>query len=586
MQKYSRETVADVLAATDIVDVIGGYLELKTAGSGRLKGLCPFHSEKTPSFTVSRDRQYYHCFGCGKGGDVINFLCEYEGSTFIEALRKLADRAGVRLPALSEKDSHEDHQRTQLIELGNLAASHFKEFLNDPLKGSACRHYLNSRQLKPETVRRFGFGFAPDGWTHLTDKARAAGFKEAILEASGLAKRGEKGGLYDFFRNRLMIPIRDVNGNTVAFGGRDLGDGLPKYINSPENALYKKSRILYGLYEARDAMQREKRVILVEGYFDLIRCFDAGIENVVAQCGTALTPEHAALIHRRVREVVVVYDSDTAGIRAAIKSVGILTNAGLTVRAMTLPDGKDPDDFVKAHGADAFRQLIADAPDGITYYIRKSADRTQTIEGRSEVAHEIFAILEGISDALRRDEYLKRAAMELGLNEWTMRTEFASFTRDRAAHVARREPEQIVAPKTAARQDDREFVAALLGSERHLHEAKKELSMIGLQPGPLTDVLQALFDGAGLDVAQRLENDEARRLYAAAATSELGPPEKVTELVAKRIARLKKDSLDIEAGQIQRALREAERDGDHERVMDLLRLKIDINKKIEQVGAT
>lgn len=584
MQKYSREIVADVLAANDIVDVIGSHLELKPGGTGRYKGLCPFHGEKTPSFTVSRDRQQFYCFGCQKHGDAIGFICEFEGLTFIEALRKLADRAGIRLPALSEKDNKEDYQRTQLIELGKFAASFFKGFLNDPLKGSACRQYLKSRELKPETIRRFEFGYAPDGWNGLVDKARAAEFKDAVLEASGLARRGQSGSMYDFFRNRLMIPIRDVNGNVVAFGGRDLGDGTPKYINSPENALYKKSRVLYGLYEARDAMHREKRVILVEGYFDLIRCFDAGIENVVAQCGTALTPEHAALIHRRVREVVVVYDSDAAGIRAAIRSVGLLTNAGLTVRAMTLPSGKDPDDFIKAHGAEAFRQLIDEALDGITYYIRKSADRTQTIEGRSAVAHEVFAILEGITDALRRDEYLKRTANELGLNEWTLRSEFAAFCRDRASRTPRQESEPPRPP--AVRPDDREFVAALLESERFRRETQNELASVALAPGPLADVLQALFDNPGLDLSQRLDTDEARSLYAAAATSHDIPPEKVEELVKKRIARLKRDSLDAEAIRVQQALKDAERAGDQSRVVELLRLKITISRKIEEVGAT
>jgi DNA primase len=288
--------------------------------------------------------------------------------------------------------------------------------------------------LKPETIKRFGLGYAPDGWSSLLDAARTAGFKEPVAEASGLARRGDRDA-YDFFRNRLMIPIRDVSNNVVAFGGRDLGDGTPKYINSPENALYKKSRVLYGLCEGRDAMRREKRAILVEGYFDLMRCFDAGIENVVATCGTALTPEQAGLIHRYVPEVVIVYDADAAGIRAALRGVGLLTDAGLTVRAMTLPDGKDPDDFIRAHGADAFRDLVDGALDFVTFYVRMSRDRLDTIEGRTTVAREIFTILASLNDELRRDEYLKRAARELNLHEWVCQGEFMKFLRDAAGRT-------------------------------------------------------------------------------------------------------------------------------------------------------
>ncbi|HOT50930.1 MAG TPA: toprim domain-containing protein, partial [Candidatus Hydrogenedentes bacterium] len=279
----------------------------------------------------------------------------------------------------------------------------FQDCIGDVLKGGLGRQYLKTRELKPETVKRFGLGYAPDGGNRFVEAARAKGFKDNVIEASGLARRNER-GLFDFFRNRLMIPIRDISGNPVAFGGRDLGDGVPKYINSPENALYKKTRTLYGLFEAREGMRREKRVLLVEGYFDLMRCFDAGIDHVVATCGTALTAEQAALIRRYVPEVVIVYDADLAGIRAALRGVSLLTNAGLTVRAMTLPDGKDPDEYIRKHGPESFRALADAAADFVTFYVRMSENRLDTIEGRTAVARELFVILAGINDELRVNE--------------------------------------------------------------------------------------------------------------------------------------------------------------------------------------
>jgi len=583
LQKYSRDIVAQVLSATDIVQLIGAYVELKAAGTARFKARCPFHAEKTPSFIVSRDRQHYHCFGCGKGGDAINFLCEFEGLTFSEALRKLADRASIRLPAMTERDGKEDYLRAQLIEFGKFASTFFKNTLDDVLKGSVARQYLNTRQLKPETIKRFGLGYAPDGWSSLLDAARTAGFKEPVAEASGLVRRGDRDA-YDFFRNRLMIPIRDVSNNVVAFGGRDLGNGTPKYINSPENALYKKSRVLYGLCEGRDAMRREKRAILVEGYFDLMRCFDAGIENVVATCGTALTPEQAGLVHRYVPEVVVVYDADAAGIRAALRGVGLLTDVGLTVRAMTLPDGKDPDDFIRAHGANAFRDLVDGALDFVTFYVRMSRDRLDTIEGRTTVAREIFTILASLNDELRRDEYLKRAARELDLHEWVCQGEFMKFLRDAAGRTT---PTAVrTAPSAVATQDDSCFIAALLGNPDLLERAKAELEGIVFVPSALVEVMSALFESTGPDVTQRLTTDEARNLYSAAAIEQLDNAEKAADFVDKRMAALKRDYLKAREQEVQREVSEAAQVKDFERVFRLFELQRGIKKQIENVGAS
>jgi len=577
--KYSREVVAQVLAANDIVDVVGSCVELKPAGSGRFKACCPFHNEKTPSFTVSRDRQQYYCFGCEKHGDAIGFLIEFEGLTFIESLRKLADRGGVRLPAVSDYDDREDHLRAQLVEAGKFAARFFQDCIGDVLKGGLGRQYLKTRELKPETVKRFGLGYAPDGGNRFVEAARAKGFKDNVIEASGLARRNER-GLFDFFRNRLMIPIRDISGNPVAFGGRDLGDGVPKYINSPENALYKKTRTLYGLFEAREGMRREKRVLLVEGYFDLMRCFDAGIDHVVATCGTALTAEQAALIRRYVPEVVIVYDADLAGIRAALRGVSLLTNAGLTVRAMTLPDGKDPDEYIRKHGPESFRALADAAADFVTFYVRMSENRLDTIEGRTAVARELFVILAGINDELRVNEYLRHMARALQLGEWACRSEFARLRHEQEA----RPPTVEAPPRRAFSMPDRDFIAALLQYPGLLERAHEALNGISLQPGPVIQVLKALWEDNGASPV--FHNDEdAGMLYAAAANWDEITPETAANIVAEYVKNLKRALLKAESENVQRLILQAERAMDRESIPELLRQKAGIDRQIQGLGA-
>lgn len=581
MQKYSREIVAEVLAANDIVDVVSVALELKPAGAGRFKALCPFHIEKTPSFTVSRDRQIFHCFGCGKGGDVLAFVQEHEGLSFVEALKKLADRGGVRLPALSERDDKAEFLRTRLIEFNTFASRHYRAVLADPMRGSRARQYLKTRQLKEATVRRFEVGYAPEGWSSLLDAARERGFKDSVLEASGLFKRGERGTLYDFFRNRVMFPIKNTSGNLVAFGGRDLGDSPAKYINSPETPVYKKSRVLYGLHEARDAMRRAKHAILVEGYFDLLRCFDAGIEDVVATCGTALTPEQAALIRRYVPEAVLVYDGDAAGVQAALRGTGVLIAAGLTVRALALPENQDPDDFIKAAGAEAFRERVDEAPDFVTFYVRMSQERAATIEGRTEVAQEIFGMLQGIDDEVRIDEYLKHTAREMGLNEWACRTEYDKFRRKALRRPVPKQEESI-AP--AIGRDDCDFVAALLNNEVLLARAKKSLTGLELPPGPVSEILEKLFADHAAQLHQELESEAAQRLYTAAASLERPTSDSPDVLVSKRINRLEQEALRAQAAGLQRAIQEAERTQDQVRVTRLFVEKVRLEQQIRELG--
>jgi DNA primase len=581
---YSRQIVSEVLAANDIVDVIGQHVTLKEAGGGRFTGLCPFHQEKTPSFSVNRDQQFFHCFGCGKGGDVVSFLREFEGLSFVEALRDLAERGGVRLPQQREYNDREEAERDALMRVGKAAARYFENQLNDGLKGSGARQYLKGRALKPETVKRFRLGFAPPSWDDLPNALRSEGFSVSLLEKSGLVRESRRGTHYAFFRNRLMVPIGDTAGHVVAFGGRDLSGEAetPKYINTPENVIYRKGKMLYGLHEARDAIRKQGQVLLVEGYFDLMRCFDTGIENVVAPCGTALTADQAKLLARYAKEAVVLFDGDSAGVRAALRSVGVLTAAGLSVRAVLLPEGQDPDDFVRAEGPDALRGAVADAEDFVSFYVAMNTERLRSIEGRTDVARELFTILLGLDDALRRDEYLAETARALQLDPWNVRREFNRLVREQEDGPA---TEAEGPPEVKTNHDDVEFVAALLADPALRTALQQQLGSLPLKPGALATVLNALRTDAPAETASQFEDDAARALFGAAANSEPPSADRAGALVAKRLTRLRRDALVAEADRLQEALREAERASDSERVMALLSKRMGIKREIESLGA-
>lgn len=568
----------------DLVEVVGTAVQLQPAGGGRLKGLCPFHTEKTPSFTLNRHEQRYHCFGCGKGGDALSFLREHDGLSFMEALQKLADRGGYKLPAFTEKDDQADRLRKQLIEFGNFARAHYRGLLMDTTIGSVGRQYLKARALSDATMERFQLGYVPEGWSSLVDAAKKKGIPGQVLESSGLFKQGDR-GRYDFFRNRVMFPIKDITGNVVAFGGRDMGDSPAKYINSPETPVYKKSKVLYGLHEAREALRKGSQALLVEGYFDLLRCFDAGIENVVASCGTALTAEQASLIRRYVNEVVLVYDGDAAGIKAAMKGCSVLVEAGLTVRAMALPEGQDPDDFIRDQGAEAFLGLVSRAPDFVRFYAEMSAEQCRSIEGRTQVAEELFAIIRNIDNELRRDEYLKHVADALGLNEGAARMEYTRFIEQGARRAPRRiEVDEVAPEQPAPSHDDTEFLAALIAYEDQRARIREVVDGQGPMDGVVGEVVEAMLAAKGGPVAFG-EAEAPAALYALAANIEPRPHDAAAELVDKRLKRIERDMLKEELARTQRELQEAELEKDSPRVSLLLMQKIELAQQLERVGA-
>ena len=365
--RYSDDIIEEVRQKNDIVDVVSQYVRLTRRGSTYF-GLCPFHNEKTPSFSVTPGKQMYYCFGCGAGGNVYNFIMEYENYTFGEALKHLADRAGVELPKIeySREVREKAEQRAELLEINKQAAQYYYYQLRTE-GGKIGYQYLSGRGLSEETMRKFGLGYSDKFGGGLYKFLKSKGYSDERLRESGLFNVDERHGMYDKFWNRVIFPIMDVNNRVIGFGGRVMGDGKPKYLNSPETKIFDKSRNLYGLNIARTT--RKKYLILCEGYMDVISMHQAGFTNAVASLGTALTSGHASLLKRYTQEVLLLYDSDEAGIRAALRGIPILRDAGVSSRVVNLKPYKDPDEFIKNMGAEAFEERLGQASDSFMFRV-------------------------------------------------------------------------------------------------------------------------------------------------------------------------------------------------------------------------
>ncbi len=408
---YSEDIVEEVRMKNDIVDVISGYVKLQKKGSSYF-GLCPFHNEKSPSFSVSPGKQMYYCFGCGAGGNVITFLMEYENYTFPEALKALADRAGVELPQKepTREERAQADLRSAILEINKLAAEYFYHQLKQP-QGRAGYEYLKGRKLSDETIRRFGLGFANKTSDDLYRFLKAKGYRDDLLKETGLVTIEERGA-HDKFWNRVMFPIMDVNSRVIGFGGRVMGDGTPKYLNSPETRVFDKSRNLYGLNYARTA--RTRTILLCEGYMDVIAMHQAGFSNSVASLGTAFTPQHAALLKRYADLVILTYDSDGAGVKAALRAIPILKEAGIPCRVLNMQPYKDPDEFIKNLGADAFRERIEKARNSFLFEIDvlKRDFHMEDPEEKTRFYNAAARKLLEFPEALERDNYIQAVARE------------------------------------------------------------------------------------------------------------------------------------------------------------------------------
>lgn len=407
---YSEEIVEEVRSKNDIVDVVSGYVKLQKKG-GRHWGLCPFHNEKSPSFSVNGDMQVYHCFGCGAGGNVYTFVMNYENYSFPEAIRMLAERAGVQLPEAdeSEEQRRKEGRRARLLAVNREAAKFFYYQLRSP-QGETGYRYLKKRELSDETIHKFGLGFAGKNGAVLVQYLRGKGFEDELIQEAGLASHSERHGMISQFWNRVMYPIQDTNNRVIGFGGRVMGDGEPKYLNSPETPVFDKRRNLYGLNYARKA--RSSNIILCEGYMDVIAMHQAGFPQAVASLGTAFTGEQAALLRRYTDNVLLAYDSDGAGVKAALRGIAILREAGLTGKVINMQPYKDPDEFIKALGREKFEERIQQAENSFFFDVRilEGQFHMEDPEEKTRFHREIAKKLCEFSEEVERDNYLQAIA--------------------------------------------------------------------------------------------------------------------------------------------------------------------------------
>ncbi|MBE6972646.1 MAG: DNA primase [Ruminococcaceae bacterium] len=438
-----EQFVDELVSRTDIVDLVGSYVRLNKKGNNYW-GLCPFHSEKTASFSVSPDKQICYCFGCHKGGGVINFLMEMENLSFVEAVQQLAQRAGMQVPE-SDYDKGRKERRERLLEMNKEAARYFHSRLYAPEGGQAL-DYLRRRGLSQATLTNFGLGFAPDSWDGLLNHLAGKGYDKKMVLEGGLAVSNDKGRIYDRFRNRVMFPIIDVRGSVIGFGGRVMDDSKPKYLNSPEGPVYNKSRNLFALNIAKKT--KEGRIILTEGYMDTIALHQAGFDCAVASLGTALTADHAQLLARYTKEAVIAYDGDGAGVAAAQRAIPLLEKAGLKVKVLQMRGAKDPDEFIKNYGRDAFAKLLDESSNHIEYRLEKIKSKYDLKDDgqRIEFLREATGLIASLSSAVEREVYGGRAAMAAGISAEAMAQEVKKELRRRIYKEKKKQERHDLAP--------------------------------------------------------------------------------------------------------------------------------------------
>jgi DNA primase len=426
MSPFIPDNILDqILDRCDIVEIISSYLPLKRAGRN-YKALCPFHHEKTPSFTVNPEKGIFHCFGCGVGGNVISFIMKYERLEFPEVAKMLAKKTGVLLPERSTKGFEQSASLVNsLYRIHELTAAYFQNSLVSP-SGKRARDYLIKRGIQNETASKFKLGFASDAWDGLFSYLKKKGFNKEVIEKSGLIiSRPQKSGYYDRFRNRLVFPIFNQRDKIIAFAGRVFDDSMPKYMNSPETLIYNKSRTLFGLNLAKKCINEKDAAVIVEGYTDLMIPYQGGMKNIIASCGTALTPEHIRLLKRHSRNVIMVYDSDKAGQMATLRGLDLLLAEDMNVGIIQLPKGFDPDSFVRKYKIEAFQELL-EKPTALFEYklnVSKSRYSTETTEAKIKVADEMLSTISKVNNAILKSEYIKRLSEALDLKEDAIRLE-------------------------------------------------------------------------------------------------------------------------------------------------------------------
>ena len=567
--KGAMDFVEQLKSSVQIESVIGEYVRLRKSGVNRYVGLCPFHNEKSGSFTVHAAKQFYYCFGCHAKGDVVNFVMEMEHVSFYEALKSLAERYGIPMPKRSQYADEDSKLRGAIYQMHEMAQDVFRANLHGSA-GSEAREYIARRGLAPETVEQFGLGYSDRSGRALL-RLFESQFTPAQMEQSGLVGKRQDGSLYDRFRNRLMFPIQNESGKIIGFGGRALSkDDEPKYLNSPETPIYKKSQVLYNLHRAKEAVRKDDRVILVEGYMDAIGVSAAGFRAVVASCGTALTTQQVQALKRHSQKIVVNFDPDAAGANAAERSISILLQEGMQVRIMELDGGLDPDEYCKGRGAEAYLQCL-DTAKGYFFWLAdrlRSQHDMRTTEGKVAVLKALLPAVHRISDTLERGVIANEVAGYLGVDKGMVLDSFRKTATQKQETTLER-------PAIALRPDERMLLIAVFGDDEIRDEVIQELRTVQSISGFASrHIFQAVF--ALVDAGQRLSFDAVNaRLdeagqYLLAEAVLRGDTEHSMEEVHAALKRVRLSDHQQETDQLRARIKELEREGKQDEALQLM----------------
>ncbi len=564
--------IDQVREKTDIVEVISGYITLKKIGRN-YKTTCPFHHEKTPSFIVSPDKQIYHCFGCGAGGNVFSFLMKHENMEFPEAVEMLARKAGVALPRVSGQRDEANSFANQLYKLNELACRFFQDSLAD---NSAARDYLASRGVGDSTIEAFKIGYAPDSWDALINFFKNKNQHSSVLEKAGLAIASDKGSHYDRFRNRIIFPIIDLRGRVIGFGARVMDASLPKYINSPETPVYYKGRNLYGLNFSKEHIKKEGYALIVEGYLDFIIPYQAGVKNIIATLGTALTPDQLKLLKRFSNTVIMVYDPDEAGEAASLRNLDLFISEDVNVYIAELASGLDPDSYIRKFGADEFLKLMKSSKNLFDYKIDKLTKRfnINTMTGKARIASEMLPTISRINNAVLRSGLVKKLAEKLSVDEDAIRTELKKVKPDYSAE---------------------RYVANLVQSKRDSGGAEVIILALAIEGGGfvarISDALKleefknsSVRDAFGAIFSLHKENRQATPAQlitllgnTSAAASLVSEAASILETIPDKdrafldcVSRVKRDNVKARLNDLQNAIRMAHNQKDEDKVRELV----------------
>jgi len=485
------EVINDILDRCDIAELISSYIPLKKSGRN-FKTTCPFHNEKTPSFTVSPEKQIFHCFGCGEGGNALSFLMKYERLDFKEAIETLAKRTGVTVHFEEKGTDKEKSYVNELYRISEIACDFYQNFLSKS-PNLDLNKYLASREIKEETLKKFKIGLAPNQWDSLINYLRTKGINIKLIEKTGLIIAKEKGGFYDRFRNRLLIPICDVKNRIIAFGARSLDNSMPKYINSPETKIYTKGKSLFGLNLAKDSIKEKDYCIIVEGYFDVITPMQEGLTNIVASSGTALTPEQIKLLKRYTKNVVVVYDSDTAGQLATLRSLDLFLEEEMNVKVVNLPKGFDPDLFVKKFGIERFNKIVEASLDIFDYKLKVLTELydISKINEKTKIAIEMLSMIKRIKNEILKAEYIKLLSERISISEESLIKELNKIKLIQTAYTWSPTVEKnrsYAYPKV-----ERMLIKLILDDSEIIKDLKESLTTTDLQDERLQKILELVF---------------------------------------------------------------------------------------------